>query len=727
MSDIRAKLLLVWHLHQPNYKSPETGWYLLPWVRFHASSGYLDLLTALAEEHRIKTTVNYTPILLQQLLDYEGSPYGIHMEMALRDAAQLTDDEQEFLLKHFFSASADTQIRSLPRLWELFLKRGSSKPISDAEMPRRLFRVEDFRDLQVLYNLAWCGFTARKDIVIADLISKGRNYNEEDKVRVLDKQIEFCRRSLALLREGAQNGSFELITSPFYHPIIPLLIDTDVARPGLPQHDLIAPPFRNMNDAALQIEMGLAYLSDNIGVTPNGMWPPEGSVSEDALRLYAQAGAKYVVTDANILKRSLDVSHIGTRHLHPWAFDTPSGPLSVFFRDTDLSDALSFRYKDMPATDAVQDFMDRLRSRIREYPGNKPPTITVVLDGENPWPYFPNFGEEFLHRLFDAIAQEPGLSVESLSQALEDYPDEQTERLPRVFPGSWINANFRIWIGDEEKNRAWELLRDTRNFYSEFLELHPDYAPGTRMEAFMNLMAAEGSDWFWWYGETAHAADEQFFDALFRSYLISVYRLLNQEVPDELNIPVIRKQQLPEQSIPTDLVRPTVDGRVTGYYEWEQAGRIIVDNNFSSMAKSGPSQIAAIYYGFTSSVLHFRIDFIKPAREYSAEQALVVRFSEPAVSSVTIALRPGFKLPFFVYRQIDDCNFLRMEEHFECAIDDILEFSVPFASLGLPLGEWAYFRLELLSDCKLVEALPPFSAIAIRVPTSEYEMLLWEE
>jgi alpha-amylase/alpha-mannosidase (GH57 family) len=727
MSDIRAKLLFVWHLHQPNYRSPETGWYLLPWVRFHASSGYLDLLTLLTEEKRLKTTVNFTPILLQQLMDYEGSPYGMHMELALRDASQLNDEEQEFLLKQFFNAYADTQIRSLPRLWELFLKRGSSKPISNAEMPRRLFRVEDFRDLQVLYNLAWSGFTARKDPVIADLITKGRNYQEEDKARVINKQMEFCRRSLNILKEGARQGSFELITSPFYHPIIPLLIDSDAARAGLPQHDLISPPFRHMQDAALQIEMGLAYLSDGTGVTPNGMWPPEGSVSEDALKLYAQAGAKYVITDANILKRSLDVSHIGTRHLNPWAFETPSGLVTMIFRDTDLSDALSFRYKDMNASDAVNDFMDRLRGRIREYPGNKPPIITVVLDGENPWPYFPNFGEEFLHRLFDAVASEPGLSVQSVSQALEDYRAEEIERLPHVFPGSWINANFRIWIGDEEKNRAWELLRDTRDFYAEFMEQHPDYAPGTRMEAYMNLLAAEGSDWFWWYGETAHAADEQFFDALFRSYLMSVYRLLNQEVPDELNIPVIRKQQLPEQSTPTDVVRPAIDGRVTGYYEWEQAGRILVENGFTSMAKSSASMLSAIYYGYTSRVLHLRLDFVKPARELANKYALVIRFSEPTVSSTTIAIRVGTKLPFFVYRPKNECTFLRMEEHFTCAVDDILEVSIPFASLDLPAGQWAYFRLELMCDGKLIEALPPFSAIALKVPTDEYEMLMWEE
>jgi hypothetical protein len=243
----------------------------------------------------------------------------------------------------------------------------------------------------------------------------------------------------------------------------------------------------------------------------------------------------------------------------------------------------------------------------------------------------------------------------------------------------------------------------------------------------MNLLAAEGSDWFWWYGETAHAADEQFFDALFRSYLMSVYRLLNQEVPDDLNIPVIRKQQLPEQSTPTDVVRPAIDGRITGFYEWEQAGRILVENGFTSMAKSSSSLISASYYGYTSRVLHLRLDFVKPARDIRPNYSVVIRFSEPVVSSTTIAVRPGVKLPFFVYKPQNECSFLRMEEHFTCAVDDIIEVSIPFASLGLPAGQWAYFRLELMCEGKLTEALPSFSAIAIKVPTDEYEMLMWEE
>ncbi len=726
MKDSRAKLLFVWHLHQPNYKSPETGWYLLPWVRLHASSGYLDLLTLLSEDDRLRTTVNITPILLQQLIDYQSSPYEIQTELVMRDAGQLSDDEQEFLLKHFFNAYADTQIRALPRLWELFLKRGSSKPILNAEMPRRLFRVDDFRDLQVLFNLAWCGFTARKDPVISELIAREMHYSEEDKPRVLEKHTEFVHRVFGMLEQGASGSKYELITSPYFHPIIPLVVDSESAKPGLPHHDLISPPFRFPEDADLQIEMGREYIASSLGVRPAGMWPPEGSISEAALGLYAQAGVKFVVTDASILKFSLEVSHIGTRHLQPWVFETPHGPVNVLFRDTDLSDALSFRYKDMSAVDGVKDFMERLRARIRDFPGNAPPIITVVIDGENPWPYFPAFGEEFLRRLFEAVDSEPGLETQTISQALNSIPAEQIEHLPCIFPGSWINANFRIWCGDEEKNRAWELLRETRKFYSDFLDQHPDYAPGTRMEAYLNLLAAEGSDWFWWYGETAHAADEQFFDALFRSYLVSVYRLLNQEVPDELAVPVIRKQQFPEQSMPTDVVKPLIDGRVTGFYEWEQAGRLRVENGFSAMAKSTPSILAGVYYGYTSTVLHLRVDFVRAARDLHPNYALIIRFSEPVQSSMTIALRPGVQLPHFVYIPQSECSFLKMEEHMDCAVDDILELSISFASLGLPHGEWAYFKVELIYDGKLMESLPSASAIAIKVPTADYEMHMWQ-
>jgi len=405
----------------------------------------------------------------------------------------------------------------------------------------------------------------------------------------------------------------------------------------------------------------------------------------------------------------------------------------LLFRDTDLSDALSFRYKEMTAQDAVADFMARVEDRIANHHGVAPPLITIVLDGENPWPYFPRFAEEFLHRLFAAIAEAPGIEARSISQAVDEFPQAHLETLPTIFPGSWINTNFRIWIGDEEKNRAWELLRDTRQFFSDFLDKHPDYAPATRMEAYYCLLAAEGSDWFWWYGETAHAADEQFFDALFRTHLSSVYRLLGQEVPDILDVPIIRKHQLPGQQIePTDVIQPHVDGRVTGFYEWEPAGRVLADEGYTAMAKALPSILSAVYFGYTSRVLHLRIDFVRPARDVYPDYVLVVRFSEPKIASVTCGIRMGAALPFFVYRCDDPkCerpgSYVSMEEFTTCAIDDIVEVSVPFASLGLAPGEWSYFKVELVRRGAIIESMPAFSSIALRVPGEDYEMEQWFE
>ncbi len=727
MAADHAKILFLWHLHQPNYKSPETDWYVLPWVRLHASCGYLDLISTLFQHEAIQTSLNVTPILLQQLKDYEEQPHGSHMELTLKDASHLSDEEQDFLLKHFFSAYADTQIKSLPRLWELFLKRGTTKPIYNAEMPRRLFRARDFRDLQVLFNLAWCGFTAQEDTTIASLMEKGRDFSEEDKPKLIERQIEFAQRVHAMLVEGAKERRFELLTSPYFHPILPLLIDSDSARPGLPQHDLPQPPFCHPEDAELQVELALAYIKEALGTTPAGMWPSEGSVSEAALEVLARAGVKFVATDAGILRRSLDIPHLGTKHLSPWRYETPAGPVTILFRDTKLSDAISFLYKDMTAQDAVDDFMRRVRALMQETPGSEPALITIVLDGENPWPYYPEFAREFMHRLFDTIEQAPDITAEAMGDAIAEYPQGHIETLPRVFPGSWIASNFRIWIGDQEKNAAWELLESTRSFYNEFLEKHPDYAAGTRMGAYNNLLAAEGSDWFWWYGETAHATDELFFDMLFRSHLASVYRLLNQEVPDMLDIPIIRKQQFPDQIAPTDVMSPHVDGKVTGFYEWEAAGSLMAENDYTAMAKAAPTILQGVYFGYTSEVFHLRADFVRPARDVSPDYVLVVRFTDPVQATISLSLRQGEGLPFFVYTPVDGGGRLEMSELSTFAVDDIAEVSIPFGVLGLPRGEWAYFRLELYRDGKLIEAIPSFSSIGFQVPTEDYEMEMWFE
>jgi len=314
-----------------------------------------------------------------------------------------------------------------------------------------------------------------------------------------------------------------------------------------------------------------------------------------------------------------------------------------------------------------------------------------------------------------------------MGDAIAEYPEGHVQTLPRVFPGSWIASNFRIWVGDQEKNMAWKLLGETRRFYSDFLEKHPDYAAATRMDAYNKLLAAEGSDWFWWYGETAHATDELFFDMLFRSHLASVYRLLNQEVPDVLDIPIIRKRQFPDQMAPTDVMTPLIDGKITGYYEWEQAGNLMAENDYTAMAKAAPSILSGVYFGFSSNVFHVRADFVRPARDVSPGYVLLVRFTDPVVASISLSLRKGLGLPFYVYSCAQDGTRLVMKELNTYAVDDITEASVPFDVLGLPRGQWAYFRLELYKEGKLIEAMPAFSSIAIQVPTEDYEMEMWFE
>ncbi|MEW5995783.1 MAG: glycoside hydrolase family 57 protein, partial [Candidatus Zixiibacteriota bacterium] len=368
----------------------------------------------------------------------------------------------------------------------------------DAILPA-LFSSEEIRDLQVWSNLAWIDPAFRREEPIRSLFAKERHFTEEDKQALLDWQLTLIGRVISTYRLLFEAGKIDISFTPYYHPILPLLCDTNSALEGLPRLTLPKTRFRHPEDAEWHIVEAKKLFEKLFGCDMKGMWPSEGSVSEDAAELMIKHGVLWTATDEEILYRSLEKSGMKGSRRSPHAVFEYGGKLKVFFRDRALSDRIGFVYSSWDADKAVADFIGHLK-RVRSLLVDRLDTavVPIILDGENAWEYFPNDGREFLQGLYRRLDEDPTLRTVTMTQAAEShtaYP------LPALYAGSWINSNFRIWVGHPEDNAAWGLLSTARETLVAFEKDHPDYDPRKLEAAWRQVYIAEGSDWCWWYGD----------------------------------------------------------------------------------------------------------------------------------------------------------------------------------------------------------------------------------
>ena len=576
----KLSVLFLWHQHQPCYKDPLSNRYELPWVRLHATKDYYDMAALLEEFPKIRANFNLVPSLLAQLDDYaSGKATDRWLELTLKPAVDLSFEDKQFLLQFFFMAHWDRMIDVHPRYRELLERRGRHASVEDLSRVQAYFQEQDWRDLQMWFNLAWFDpFWREKDAAVGGWFEKGRNFSEEDKRRLIQKQFEICGRVAAKHRELAESGQIEITATPYYHPILPLLCDTDSAKTAMPQATLPLAPFQHPEDAREQIERALVDHERRFGRRPRGMWPSEGSVSESAAAILAECGVQWAATDEAVLANSL-AGYDRDRDLYrAHVFRVGEKSLQFFFRDHALSDAIGFVYGSWNPEDAAADFIHRLhgiRQRLEKLDEGKdvPHVVPVILDGENCWEYYEADGLPFLRALYRRISEDPLLETVRGSDFLDQH-GKSASPLPKLWSGSWINSNFAIWIGNDEDNRAWDVLKRTRDFLTEALRARPDLATDpAATRAWEEIYTAEGSDWCWWYGDDHSSANDAIFDYLFRKHLMNVYSLIGSAIPEDLHLPIKKKSAKAVILPPVDFIRPTIDGRVTSYFEWQAAGR----------------------------------------------------------------------------------------------------------------------------------------------------------
>ncbi|MBI3014233.1 MAG: hypothetical protein HYY65_04000 [Candidatus Tectomicrobia bacterium] len=427
----------VWHMHQPYYTDPVSRTALLPWARLHSTRSYYDMASLLEEFADVRVTFNLVPSLLRQIEQY--SRQEIHDPF--RDVAEIPASDLEirhkiFLLRFFFYANRETMVDPYPRYRELLSQRGRHHQEKEVESRIREFSVQDYRDLQVWFNLTWMGFQARKKIPeLNDLFEKGARFSEEDKRLVLEAQDRIVAEVIPLYRKLADQGRIELTTSPFYHPILPLLIDTGSARRALLNLPLPA-PFRYPQDAEAQIRRAVQFHQDLFGKPPRGLWPSEGSVCPELIPILTEAGLQWTATDEEILIHSLGAGRYRSESLYqPYRVSHQGREISIIFRDKTLSNLISFSYSRRPSRDAAADLRNHLQGiESRLGSAEHPPLCAIILDGENPWEYYPGGGEEFLRLVYSSLTG--NLRTTTVSAYLEQYPAQET--LPTLFTGSWI-------------------------------------------------------------------------------------------------------------------------------------------------------------------------------------------------------------------------------------------------------------------------------------------------
>jgi len=708
MMDGMIRVALLWHMHQPLYRDPRAGEYRLPWVRMHGLKDYYGMVKLVQEFPRLRLTFNLVPSLIAQLDEYaSGTALDPFFEAARTPAADLDDAGRRFLLRYFFQANHTHLIGRYPRYREL-LEKFRNHGYNDQRAYRH-FSEGELRDLQVLSQLAWFDEYFLAEEPARTLVLKGRDFSLEDQARVCAAQAGLLARIVPEYRRAQESGQVELSTSPFYHPILPLLCDSMVAGESHPFVPMPRERFHWPEDARTQVERARELHTRVFGKPPDGLWPSEGSVSDEVVRLAADLGFRWLATDEGVLGRSLGCNFSrqrdgavenGDRLYGPCMFTEASRPVHLYFRDHQLSDLIGFVYAQMDAEAAADDFLSRIRRATAPLTcGGRDALISVILDGENAWEYYPQSGRGFLRALYDRLTHCADVETCTFSEACAQ---PEVVRLGHLIPGSWINANFDVWLGAEEDNRAWDLLGQARVAWER--ARRDGTVDAARLAvSFESLLAAEGSDWNWWYGPEHHSENQVEFDALFRAHLTQVYFHLGLTPPSSLAAPLL-KRQVSERALlepASGWIHPRLDGYVSSYFEWLGAAVYHADHRTSAM-HGKHCCLAAMYAGFDAECLYLRLDFVGgvvPAGE------VLFEIGAPVPQMLRIPLQAG------THRQADPAAY---------ALNKILEVRLSRDLLGARDNALALqVRATLWIDNTPCEALPSEGSLELALLSHE--------
>ncbi len=599
-------------MHQPVYEIE--GTYLMPWARLHAVKDYLDMALFLERFPKLKLNFDIVPALLDMIIDYSNGANDIHSELTCSNIEDMTGEEKSFILNNFFSSRYETMIFRSENYKNLYQKR-FSKDVCNIED----FSAQELSDLMALFNLVWMDpIHFKRYPRLQELWDKQYNYNLDDRIEIINIQRDIIREIIPTYKKYILEGRIELTTTPYYHTILPILADIKTSIKSVITTEGLPASLGMFEDAKEQVKRGLDRVEEVFGVRPKGIWPPELCVGPKTLNILAKEGIKWTISDEGVLASSINFDFIrdfkgnlnDPYHLLK-VYEYQGAPINVIFRDRSIPNLINFEYAGVDSKMAAGDLFDKIKiiqSKLLVSPDDTH-LLTIALDCENCWENYQNDGNDFLERIYSLIEKDETLETVLISDYIEN--DNHKKPLNKIYSGSWIDRTFQYWIGEITKNKAWAYLKSTKDDFEAFVKenrKNPNIENARR-----ELFIAEGSDWFWWYGEPNNSGQDFVFDYMFREHLKNVYLSLGLEPPERLNQSLITKYEMPFKH-PSRSITPKMDGLISSYEDWYYSGNIsMIDGPVFRESKN----IDKILFGCDENNIYFRLHVNKGSGEMS--------------------------------------------------------------------------------------------------------------
>ncbi len=718
----KLSIAFYWHMHQPVYQLTPNGDYLMPWVRLHAVKDYLDMALWAEKFKDLKLNFNYVPQLLDSIIEYaQNDAHDIHSRLLITPVEKFTSEDKIYILNNFFDANYQTMILPNEEFHRLY-KIAQLDETNDIS----IFTDQEYADLTALFNLAWIDPSYKtSNKKLKQLVTKGKNYTLEDRIEILNIQRQIIKKIIPTLKKLVQDKKIEITTSPYYHPILPILLDYKNLRKNSAEDEIL--DLKAEQDAKIQTQKALDRVEEIIGVRPRGIWPSEHCVSPKTLDMFSSLGIDWSISDEGILANSIDFefehdfkAYIQEPYhlLKTYKYKAKSSDIKMIFRESTIANLISFEYQNHNPVATANDLYDRIKvmqSKILSSP-DKEHLLTIAMDGENCWENYLEDGATFLKTLYELI-----LGDESLETVLiSDYLDKAKEDKPlkKIASGSWINRNFKLWIGEPVKDLAWTYLARVRSDLSGFIKREPNN-PNIEL-AKKELYICEGSDWFWWYGEPNDSGRDNIFDFIFRTHLKNIYRYLELKPPSYLDDPLSDISSAKPSRYPKAPITPQIDGKnvISEDDEWNNAGFIEIPDgpvlresklfdkirfgndkqNFylkfhlNKYIKQNTDLTNRAYqmYIYTRKVGGKQI--LAPVRLINKTQNISPVSMEKFHNEIQIAIRNDKLQLLRIIKAIPgDIWVLEHSKLIEAAYDEVLDLKIPFDLLGVKSGETLEF------------------------------------
>ena len=573
----KLSIALYWHMHQPVYQLTPDGDFIMPWVRLHAVKDYLDMMLWVEKFNNLKLNFNYVPVLLDSLIKYEKGAHDIHSRISVAPVEKLSHEDKIFILNNFFDSNYQTMI--LPndeyhRLYKIIQENGTENT--------DVLTNQEYSDLMALFNLSWIDPSFREsDERLKKLYNKGSNYTLEDRIQIIQIHREIISRVIPTIRKLVKENKIEITTSPYYHPILPILLDYKSIRKDHSDMDELS-ALNTEEDAVLQTKKALDRIEELIGKRPKGIWASEQCVSAKTLEMLSDLGVEWSISDEGNLASSIDFEFVHDfkgyledpyHLLKTYSYKTKNSDIKMIFRESSIYNLVSFEYAHHNPVATANDLYDRikiLQSKILSSP-DKDHLLTIAMDGENCWENYIEDGNKFLETLYKLISEDSSLETVLISGYIENTKEHKP--LNKIVPGASFNRGYKLWIDEPLKDIAWKYLKRAKDDFTAFKKREPNH-PNIE-DAQKELLVCEGSDWFWWYGEPNSSGRDNIFDFLYRTHLKNIYKTLDLEYPSYLDEPLVSISPARPSNYPKALITPEISGKnSTDDDSWLNAGCI---------------------------------------------------------------------------------------------------------------------------------------------------------